>query len=230
MEEIQVNTIEAQDTREGIPQVLSNIDSWNAIADSLKTTLGPYGRDKMFLINDEILITNDGATILKNMKIEHPAGRLLAAISESQDKEVGDGTTSVVLLACGILEHLKPLVKDSLDIKFMKNTLQEIQEKCLKKLEDCKIGFNDDLFYSIAQTSLTSKILKYDKCSFAKMIVDTLKGIEDIDDTRLIGIKKVSGGSISDSEMVDGVAFEKCFTYAGYEQQPKKLQILKYSA
>lgn len=224
MEEIQVNTIETQDTREGTPQVLSNIDSWAAIADSLKTTLGPYGRDKMFLVNGEILITNDGATILKNMKIEHPAGRLLAAISESQDKEVGDGTTSVVLLACSILEQLKPLIKDSLDIKFIKNTLQEMQSKCLEKLQNCKIDFNDDQLYSMAQTSLTSKILKYDKCKFADMIVNTFKQIEDIDDTRLVGIKKVSGGSISDSEMVDGVAFEKCFTYAGYEQQPKRIE------
>lgn len=224
MQDIQLNTIEAQDTREGIPQILSNIDSWVTVAESLKTTLGPYGRDKMFLINDEILITNDGATILKNMKIEHPAAKLLVVISDSQDREIGDGTTSVVLLACDILRHLKPLIKDDLDVKFIKNTLRRIQDKCIKKLEKSKIRFVDSLLYSIAQTSLSSKILKYEKTMFSEMIVKTFQQIEDVDDTRLLGIKKVSGGSISDSEMVDGVAFEKCFTYAGYEQQPKKIE------
>ncbi|KRH94135.1 T-complex protein 1, eta subunit [Pseudoloma neurophilia] len=224
MQNVKIDTVEAQDTREGIPQVIANIDSWLSVAETLKTTLGPYGRDKMFLINDEIIITNDGATILKNLRLEHPAAKLLAIISESQDKEVGDGTTSVVLLACEMLKQLKNLISEKFDIKFIKNSLKDVQKKCLSALDSLKINFTDDILYKIAQTSLTSKILKYNNHYFSQMLVDTLKNIENLDDERLLGIKKVTGGSISDSIMVNGVAFEKCFTYAGYEQQPKKIE------
>lgn len=224
MQDIKLNTIEAQDTREGIPQVISNIDSWLSVSDTLKTTLGPYGRDKMFLINGDILITNDGATILKNMQLEHPAAKLLAIISNSQDLEVGDGTTSVVLLACEILKQLKPLIKDKLSIKFIKNSFYEIEKMCMQILEECKITYSDSILYKIAETSLTSKILKYNKSYFAEMIVKTMQQLDELDDERVLGIKKVTGGTIVDSEMIDGVAFEKCFTYAGYEQQPKKIQ------
>lgn len=224
MNDLKIDTVEAQDTREGIPQIISNINSWLSVSETLKTTLGPYGRDKMFMINDEILITNDGATILKNMKLEHPAAKLLTVISESQDTEVGDGTTSVVLLACEILEHLKTLIQDKLDIKLIKNTLKEAEKTCLDILDSLKIDFTDELLYKIASTSLTSKILKYNSEHFSKMIVDTLKEIENVNDERLLGIKKVTGGSIKDSCAIDGVAFEKVFTYAGYEQQPKKIE------
>lgn len=224
MQDVKFDAVEAQDTREGIPQVISNIDAWLSVAETLKSTLGPYGRDKMFLVNDEIVITNDGATILKNMRLEHPSAKLLAIISESQDKEVGDGTTSVVLLACEILKQFKALISEKFDIKYIKHALKDVQRKCLEILDSLKIDFTDELLYKIAETSLTSKILKYHNKYFSRIIVDTLKQIDNLDDARLLGIKKVTGGSILDSHIIDGVAFEKCFTYAGYEQQPKKIE------
>lgn len=226
MQDLKFDTVEAQDTREGIPQVISNIEAWLSVAETLRTTLGPYGRDKMFLTNDEIIITNDGATILKNMKLEHPAAKLLSRISDSQDNEVGDGTTSVVLLACEILKQLKILIQEKLDIKFIKNTLKRIQKDSLIFLNSLKLDYNENLLLKIAETSLTSKILNHDKKYFSEIIVKTLKQIqiEDLNDQRFLGIKKVSGGSIQDSRIIDGVCFEKTFTYAGYEQQPKKIK------
>ncbi|RVD92076.1 T complex 1 subunit eta [Tubulinosema ratisbonensis] len=208
------------DTREGKPQLLSNIDAWKEVAEYLASTLGPYGSDKMFVSKDNILITNDGATILKRKNFEHPSVRILASISFNQDKTIGDGTTSVVLLASEFLQKLKSLIKDDFPIKEIIDTLHNIKEMCLNKLNDLKLEYNENFLYKVAETALNSKILKYHKEHFGKMVVN---GIKEIEDLSLLGIKKVPGGNIKESELVEGIAFEKCFTYAGYEQQPKKL-------
>lgn len=208
------------DTREGKPQLLSNIEAWKEVAEYLSTTLGPYGSDKMFVSKDNILITNDGATILKKKNFDHPAVRILSSISFNQDKTIGDGTTSVVLLASEFLQKLKSLIKDDFPIKDIIDTLQNIKELCLTKLEELKLDYQDDYLFKVAETALNSKILKYHKEHFGKMVVN---GIKEIEDLSLLGIKKVPGGNIKESELVEGIAFEKCFTYAGYEQQPKKI-------
>ncbi|KAF7684236.1 T-complex protein 1 subunit eta [Astathelohania contejeani] len=214
----QITAQECKDTREGKPQLISNIEIWSSIAEYLKTTLGPYGMDKMFVKGNDLLITNDGATILKNMQLSHPAGKLLASISEAQDKEVGDGTTSVVVLASAILCSLKPLIKEDFPLEIIVECLDESMKSCLEILEGLAIKYDNSLLTKLAETTLSSKILKEEKTFFGKMVVRASKG-----DSENLGIKKVQGGSFSDSVLVEGVAFEKCFTYAGYEQQPKKI-------
>lgn len=222
MNQLFVQTEKISDPREGRPQVISNIDICTKVSEHLESTLGPYGMDKMF-VGQELVVTNDGATILKNMKITHPVGKLLSALSESQDNEVGDGTTSVVVLAAEILNSLKPLIKDNFPFESIKECIEEMKVACVKHLEELEVEFRDEIVYKLAETCMTSKNVRHEKEHFARMIVDALRGV-DMEEMESIGIKKIQGGGIGDSMVVNGVAFEKCFTYAGYEQQPKRIR------
>lgn len=218
----QIETETLTDTREGKPQLIGNIDTWRKVSECICTTLGPYGQDKMFVSKEGILITNDGATILRRKKFSHPAARLLVGISENQDDEVGDGTTSVVLLASELLQKLKGLIKDDFPLDVIVETIEFFRDFCLEKLEEVKVDYSDEMLQKIAETSINSKVLRYEKEYFGALVVDALKNI-GYEDKQLVGIKKVTGGGIRDSFFVEGVAFEKCFTYAGYEQQPKMI-------
>lgn len=217
----QIETETVIDTREGKSHILSNIDAWKSVSDYLSSTLGPFGFDKMFVTKDKVLITNDGATILKNKKFNHPAVNLLVTIAENQDEVVGDGTTSVVLLASEILQKLRGLIKDDFSVPIVISTLEKLKRFCLEKIKELQVEYSDELLLKIAETSLNSKILKLEAKFFAKLILDATLNLHDFD---LLGIKKVLGGGMKDSLLVNGVAFEKCFSYAGYEQQPKKIE------
>lgn len=221
MNQLFFETEKIQDPREGKLQIISNIDTCTKISEMMESTLGPYGMDKLFT-GDNFLITNDGATILRKLNIIHPVGKLLVKMSESQDNEIGDGTTSVVIQSAAILNMLKSIIKEDFPLNEIYEMLAEMKEICLKQLETFKIEYNDNLLINIAETSLNSKNIRNLKTHFAKMIVDAVKSAES-GNLNLIGINKISGGSIADSLLVKGIAFEKCFTYAGYEQQPKKI-------
>jgi T-complex protein 1 subunit eta len=211
---------EETDARFGKNQVISNIEACEKVADFLKSTLGPNGMDKLFFNGTDLMISNDGATIMKSLEITHPAARIMANISESQDKDIGDGTTSVVLLAAAIMGKMKELVRENLPVhkiaEFLEKALFFVQKKAKEQLVD----FSDDSLLALAGTSLNSKILCTYREHFSQMVIRALETSE----IENIGIKKVPGAGLEKSFLVEGVAFEKCFTYAGYEQQPKKLK------
>ncbi|EHY64784.1 T-complex protein 1 subunit eta [Nematocida ausubeli] len=209
---------EETDTRFGKNQIIRNIEMCEKIADILKTTLGPNGLDKMFFNEKSMLITNDGATIMKSLEIVDPAAQVLLNISEAQDRDIGDGTTSVVLFASAILKKLKPLIKENTNICLIINELTRIAQLIPSISKDLLANFSHDSLQMLAETSLNSKILNNHKRHFSKIVLETLS-TED----KNISIKKVSGASIDSSFIINGVAFEKCFTYAGYEQQPKRI-------
>lgn len=225
-----------KDTREGKSQLQSNINCWKGISDYISSTLGPYGLDKMFVHRGGILITNDGATILKRMNYSNPAAKLLLSISENQDEEVGDGTTSVVLLASELLQKLKQLLCAEFDNTIILETLEELKECCLDTLKGLVIKFDENVLLKVAETALNSKLLAYEKNRFARMLVDLFRPSFDIAEKMSnceidgsakevnLAIKKIPGGSVKDSLLLNGVAFEKCFTYAGFEQQPKYIE------
>ncbi|TBU20577.1 subunit eta of T-complex protein 1 [Hamiltosporidium tvaerminnensis] len=234
-----MNVHECKDTREGKPHILQNINTITNLASHLKTTLGPFGMDK--LIND--LLTNDGATILKNIvRDNEPICKILLSAVNSLDKEVGDGTTSTTLLSSQILSLLKPLVLENYPISTILECLSQARNDILKHLDSLKQKVDSSLLYKIAETSLTSKILKYHKKHFGEIVVKAMSrpNIDSVyADSSInldsdfykqsvvipnISIKKVTGGSLQDSCLVNGVAFAKTFTYAGYEQQPKKIK------
>lgn len=213
---------EETDTRFGKNQIIRNIEMCEKISDIIKTTLGPNGLDKMFFNGTDMLITNDGATIMKSLEIVDPAAQVLLNISEAQDRDIGDGTTSVVILSSAILRRIKPLVKEDMPVSFITSQLNRLIGVISEISKDKLVPFDNESLQMLAETSLNSKILNNHKRHFSEIVLKTLKA-QDSE----ISIKKVTGGSIESSFIVNGVAFEKCFTYAGYEQQPKKISTPK---
>jgi T-complex protein 1 subunit eta len=219
---------EGTDTSQGKGQLISNINACQAVAESVKTTLGPRGMDKLVCDGYKTTISNDGATIMRLLDIVHPAAKTLVDISMAQDAEVGDGTTSVVLLAAEMLKEVKNFVEDGLHSRIIIAGLRESCKLAIAKINEVMVTHEGDNFRDLlekcAGTALNSKLIANQKSLFAPMIVDAVTSLDqDICDIKLVGIKKVTGGSVTESHLVQGVAFKKTFSYAGFEQQPKKL-------
>ncbi|KAF5680529.1 t-complex 1 subunit eta [Fusarium denticulatum] len=202
---------EGTDTSQGKGQIISNINACLAVQATLKSTLGPYGGDLLMVDeNGRQTITNDGATVMKLLDIVHPAARILVDIARSQDAEVGDGTTSVVVLAGSILKEMKDHVEHGINSQIIIKGLRKASAMARETLS------------KLAATAMTSKLIKRDTDFFTKMAVDAVLALDQEDlNEKLIGVKKIPGGSLTDSLFVDGVAFKKTFSYAGFEQQPK---------
>jgi len=215
------------DSSQGNAQTISNINACQLVVNILKTTLGPRGSDK--LLKDTV--TNDGATVLKLLDIEHPAAKTLVDIAKSQDAETGDGTTSVVLLAGEFLKQAKELLETGLAPQSIITAYRQGLALILEQLDELKYSVGDKdgdlttekLLMNVATTTLNSKLLASSGQFFARMAVDAVMKLEE-EDASLIGVKKVMGGSMEDSFWVDGVAFKKTFSYAGFEQQPKSFE------
>lgn len=222
---------EGTENRQGKEQIISNINACQAIVEVVKTTLGPRGMDKMILDENSTTISNDGATIIKLLNIEHPAAKSLADVAMSQDNEVGDGTTSVMIFAGELLKEAKQFIEDGMSPQVIINGYWNALQSAREKLAECAIKIDEKsqsekrkLLKCCAETSMNSKLIANYKEFFSEMIVNAVEKLDDYLDKDLIGIKHVTGGSITDSFLVDGVAFKKTFSYAGFEQQPKKFE------
>ena len=220
---------------QGKEEILSNIEACLALVEIIRTTLGPRGMDKMIISDGgSTTISNDGATIIKLLNIEHPAGKSLADVAKSQDNEIGDGTTSVMIFAGELLKEAKQFIQDGISPQIIINGFWKGLQLALKKLGECAVTINEkseeekkNLLLKCAETSLNSKLIANNKEFFSKMIVEAVEKLEGFKDKDLIGIKHITGGSITDSLLIDGVAFKKSFSYAGFEQQPKKFKDAK---
>lgn len=226
---------EGTDQSQGKGQLISNINACIAVVDTVKTTLGPRGMDKMIVQGSgekaSTTISNDGATIMKLLDIVHPAAKTMVDIAKSQDEEVGDGTTSVVVLAGEILKEAKSFVEEGVHPQVIIRGYRRACELAKAKVKELSVSIDEknesekkNLLEKCAATALNSKLLASHKDFFSKMIVDAVLRLDDDLNIDLIGIKKESGGSLEDSFLVDGVAFKKTFSYAGFEQQPKSFK------
>lgn len=221
---------EGTDSSQGKPQILTNINACQAVAESIRTTLGPRGMDKLIVDNHgKATISNDGATILKLLEIVHPAARTLVDIAKSQDAEVGDGTTSVVLLTSEILKNAKSFIEDGMHPTILVRAIRKATALTTKKIKEIAINVKSNdkneqraLLEKCARTTLSSKLIARQREFFAKMVVDTVLMLDELLPLNMIGIKKVTGGSLEESQLVAGVAFKKTFSYAGFEMQQKK--------
>jgi len=221
---------EGTDTSQGKAQLISNINACQAVVDVVRTTLGPRGMDKL-IHNDQggVTISNDGATLMKLLQIVHPAAVTLVQISMSQDAEVGDGTTSVVLLAGEFLRECKPFIEEGVHPQTIVKAFRTANKMVIDKLESIAVhldakepGKRRDMLVKSAATSLNSKLVSGHKEFFANMVVDAVLSLdENAPNLEMIGMKKVQGGALQESIMVEGVAFKKCFSYAGFEQMTK---------
>eukprot|EP00405_Crypthecodinium_cohnii_P017401 CAMPEP_0206451888 /NCGR_PEP_ID=MMETSP0324_2-20121206/19614_1 /ASSEMBLY_ACC=CAM_ASM_000836 /TAXON_ID=2866 /ORGANISM="Crypthecodinium cohnii, Strain Seligo" /LENGTH=569 /DNA_ID=CAMNT_0053921865 /DNA_START=71 /DNA_END=1780 /DNA_ORIENTATION=+ len=219
------------DSSQGKNQIISNINACQAVVDIVKTTLGPRGMDKLIEDGGETTITNDGATVMKKLSVVHPAARILVDISKAQDNEVGDGTTSVVVLAGELLKEAKNFLEDGLVAPQIIKGYRVACQLALQKLGDIAVDLTQkadedkrDMLIKCAETTLNSKLVADYKKFFAKMSVDSVQLLGEDVGTSMVAIKKVTGGSVTDSVLVDGVAFKKTFSYAGFEQQPKSFK------
>lgn len=208
---------------------MSNIDACQHVVDAIRTTLGPRGMDKLIVErNGKATISNDGATIMKLLDIVHPAGKTLVDIAKSQDAEVGDGTTSVVLLAGEFLKQIKQFVEEGVHPRVIIRAVRRSLVLCLERISELAVKISKDnaeefreLLEKCAATALNSKLIHQQRDFFSKMVVDAVLLLDDLLPLNMIGIKKVQGGALEDSVLVEGVAFKKTFSYAGFEMQPK---------
>ncbi len=193
----------------------NNIMAAKMVAEMIKTTLGPKGMDKMLVSpSGEIVITNDGVTILKEMQIEHPAAKMLVDMSKTQDSEVGDGTTTVVMIAGKLLEN----AEDLLDKKMHPTTIIKgynlAAEKCKEILNEIslKVTIDDEeILKQIATTSMTGKVAENSREKFAEIIVKAIKqtkGDRNFDINN-IKIEKIKGESVDGTELISGIVLDK---------------------
>lgn len=197
-----------------------------AVADVVRTSLGPRGMDKM--IQDgkgQVLITNDGATILKQMEVIHPTARMLVEISKAQDIEAGDGTTSVVVMAGSLLRACQDLLAKGIHPASISDGFQVALTKAVEVIEGMAqpVDLNDrESLIKNAITSLSSKVVSQHSDLLAPMAVDAvLKIINKETDTNVdlrdICVSKKLGGTVDDSELIDGLVFvdKKVSHFAG---------------
>ncbi|CAB3362199.1 Hypothetical predicted protein [Cloeon dipterum] len=194
----------------------SNITAGKAVADAIRTSLGPRGMDKMIQsANGDVTITNDGATILKQMNVMHPAAKMLVELSRSQDIEAGDGTTSVVVIAGSLLEAAEKLLARGIHPSAISDAFQIAANKSVEILTKMsrRIELNDrESLVQSASTSLNSKVVSQHSSQLAPLAVDAILKVTDPakdDNVDLKDIKVICqlGGTVDDTELVDGLVF-----------------------
>ena len=203
----------------------NNIAAAKIIAEIVHTSLGPRGMDKMLVDSlGDVTITNDGATILKEIDVQHPAAKMLVEISKTTDNEVGDGTTSAVILAGALLEHAESLILQDVHPTIIVDGYRKAAKKTKQFLDNYaeKITANDkSSLIKIAKTSMQTKLVRKDSEKLSEMVVKAVISVAektnekytvDIDD---IKVEKKSGGSIDDSAIIQGIVLDKEIVHSG---------------
>jgi len=205
-----------------------NITAAKAIADAVRTTLGPKGMDKM-LVNPvgDMVITNDGATILKEMDIKHPAAKMMVEIARTQEDKAGDGTTSAVVLAGELLNKAKILVEQNVHPTTITRGYSLAQVKALEFMDELAIDASDDVLENIARTALTGKSADLALESLVQLCVKVAQSIKESGKVNVkenINIIHQRGGSIKDTKFVHGVVIDKA---RAHKNMPKKVENAK---
>jgi len=212
-----------------------NITAGRIVAESVRTTLGPKGMDKMLVNNlGDVVITNDGATILNEMDIQHPAAKMLVEISKAQEDEVGDGTTTAVVIAGELLKRAEDLLDQEIHptviVHGYKLGNEKAQEILNKIAENLTPGDKETLL-KIATTSMTGKSAEHARDPLAKLAVDAVLAVAEKFDNKTvvdkdnIQVEKKQGGSVSDSELLLGVIIDKERLHTGMPERVKNAKI-----
>ena len=212
----------------------NNIAAAKLVADLVKSSLGPRGLDKMLVDSlGDVTITNDGATILKEIDAQHPTAKMMVEISKTIDTEVGDGTTSSVIFAGTLLAKAEELLSKDVHSSVIIDGFQAASEKALEILDEIskKVQSNDkETLLKIAATSMESKLISEDSDILSKIVVDAIlkitetknqKSTVDLDN---IKVEKKAGGSITDTALIKGIVLDKEIVHSG---MPTKIQQAK---
>ncbi|TSA50555.1 thermosome subunit, partial [archaeon] len=214
----------------------SNMMAAQIIAEVLKTTLGPRGMDKMLIDSlGDITITSDGATILDEIDVQHPAAKMMIEVAKTQDKEVGDGTTTAVLLAGELLKKAGELLEDKIHPSIIISGYRKAAEKALETLEGVSkdVDLDDrDTLMKLSNTSIRSKAVSSVRDHLSGIVIDAIKQvveerdgtvIADVDNVQIV--KKVGEG-LRDTQLVKGIIVDKEVVHAGMPKKIKKAKIM----
>lgn len=226
----------------------NNITAAKLIAELVKSALGPRGMDKMLVSSiGDVTITNDGATILKEVDIEHPAAKMMVEVAKSVDNEVGDGTTSAVVLAGALIEKAEELISKEVHPTVIVEGYQMASERAIEFLRDAATKLNDpagekdkETLLTVAKTSMASKLVSGESADLAKIVVQAVLNVaeERMDeregetrqqqqqkkfriDVDNIKVEKKAGGSLNYTQLIYGIVLDKEVVHGG---MPKRIE------
>jgi archaeal chaperonin len=211
----------------------NNITAAKLIAEVVKTSFGPRGMDKMLVDTvGDVTITNDGATILKEIDVQHPAAKMMVEVAKSVDNEVGDGTTSAVVIAGALIEKAEELINKEVHPSVIVDGYTAAAEQALKTLQRIAVKVDTDdkeTLTKVAKTSMYSKLVSDDSpilsqiaVSATKQVAEKAEGIEGLKvDLDNIKVEKKAGGSIHDTKLIKGIVLDKEVVHAG---MPKRIE------
>ena len=211
-----------------------NIMAAKVIAEAVKTSLGPRGMDKMLVASfGDVTITNDGATILKEMEVQHPAAKMMVEVSKTQDDEVGDGTTSAVVLAGELVSKAEELIDKDIHPTVIVDGYRRASEKALEILNEIAVKVNPtdkEILKKIASISMATKLITESKDLMSDIAVDAMLQVAektpegykaDVEDVK---VEKKSGESMAETRLIQGVVLDKEVVHSG---MPKRVEEAK---
>ena len=203
----------------------NNIAAARAVADAVRTTLGPRGMDKMLVDSmGDITITNDGVTILKEVDVEHPAAKMLVEVAKTQDQEAGDGTTTAVILTGELLKRAESLIEQNIHPTIISQGYRLASQKALEMLDQIAqpIKIEDHaMLKDIAETAMGSKSVSFNRELLGEISVKAVTSVAEKKDGRYsvdldnIQLIKKQGGAISDTQLIEGVIVDKEKVHSG---------------
>jgi len=215
----------------------NNLTAAKLVAEVVKSSLGPRGMDKMLVDTlGDVTITNDGATILKEIDVQHPAAKMIVEVAKSVDNEVGDGTTSSVIFAGALLEKAEQLLEKNVHPSVIIDGYTAAAEEALKVLEKLAIKIKTDdkeMLIKIANTCMASKLVSEDSPTLSKIVVDATGQIAETNektksikvDLDNIKVEKKAGGAIDDTTLIKGIVLDKEVVHGGMPKRIEKAKI-----
>jgi len=192
-----------------------NITAGKAVSEAVRTTLGPKGMDKMLVDSSgNVVVTNDGVTLLTEMEIDHPAANMIVEVAETQEDEVGDGTTTAVVVAGELLKRAEELLEQDIHATTLAQGYRQAAERAREELDGFATDVDADdteILQQIAATAMTGKGAENAKELLSELVVSAVRSVADEDgiDTENVSVEKVVGGSIDESELIEGVIVDK---------------------
>lgn len=218
---------EGSDQKRGRSAQKNNIMAAKAVGGAVASTLGPRGRDKLLVDNlGDVLITNDGATVLEELDVQHPAAKMIVQVAKVVDEQTGDGTTSSVILASELLSKADELLEKKIHPSVIVESYKKAADKAIELLaEISKKSESDDDLIKIASTAMNSKAVSGNKEYLSKLVVEAAKAVYEKEknsaDLDRINIIQKHGKSLKDTELIKGVVIDKEVVHS---RMPKKIE------
>jgi len=218
----------------------NNIAAAKLISEVVKSSIGPRGMDKMLVDSlGDVTITNDGATMLKEIDVQHPAAKMLVEVAKTTDNEVGDGTTSAVVLAGALLEKAEELLDKDVHPTVIVDGYSKASKRAMEALEDIAEKVtpdNKDWLVKVARTSMQTKLVFKEAEDLAELVVDATLAVAEKADRGLrvdidnVKVEKKPGGSLKDTKLIQGIVLDKEVVHSGMPKMVEKAKIALISA